>query len=64
METRDLWENQVERVTEQTRLLIEKVDYLEERLDYVERVLATLLFALKSSGHIVDDPDGDHTMPS
>ena len=64
METRDLWEDQVERLTKVARQLTQKVEFLEHRVEYYEKVLGTLLIALKSGGYIFEDPDGEYSMPS
>jgi hypothetical protein len=64
METRDLWEDQVERLTRVAQQLSQKVEFLECRVEYYEKVLGTLLIALKSGGYIVDDPEGEYSMPS
>ena len=62
MNTRDMWENQVELLTRHCRVLSDQVDRLEERLAYFENVVLTLLTALKDSGVIVDaDPETDET---
>jgi len=61
MNTRDMWEHQVEVLTLHTQKLTSKVYDLEERITYYEEVLGTLLVALKEAGVIVeadgDDPD-------
>ena len=60
MNTRDMWENQVELLTRHCRVLSDQVDRLEELLAYFENVVLTLLTALKDSGVIVDaDPETD-----
>ena len=62
MNTRDMWENQVELLTRHCRVLSDQVDRLEERLAYFENVVITLITALKDSGVIVDaDPETDET---
>jgi len=54
MNTRDMWENQVELLTRHCQLLTRQVEQLENRLHYFEGVVATLLVALKEGGVIVD----------
>tara|TARA_R100001082_G_scaffold103379_2_gene74028 strand:- start:919 stop:1104 length:186 start_codon:yes stop_codon:yes gene_type:complete len=60
----NIWEDHVEGLTRQVALMKEQMEVMEQRLDYYEQVLGTLLYALKTAGIIVDDPDGEHTMPS
>tara|TARA_B100000131_G_scaffold141979_1_gene138123 strand:- start:610 stop:810 length:201 start_codon:yes stop_codon:yes gene_type:complete len=55
MNTRDMWENQVELLTRHCRILSDQVDQSEQRITYLENVLATLLIALKKGGIIVDE---------
>ena len=50
MNTREMWENQVELLTRHCRALSEQVDKLEQRVTYYENVLFTLLTALKDAG--------------
>lgn len=59
MDTRDMWENQVELLTRHCRTLSDEVDQLSQRLTYFENVVATLLIALKDGGVIVDADDND-----
>ena len=53
MNTRDMWENQVELLTRHCQKLTRQVEELEARLHYFEGVVATLLVALKEGGVIV-----------
>jgi hypothetical protein len=64
MDSNDLWQEHVDGLTRQVAFLLHKVDELEGRLEYYEEVLLALLKALKQSGIIVDDEDGEHSMPS
>jgi hypothetical protein len=57
MNTRDMWENQVELLTRHCQLLTRQVEQLENRLHYFEGVVATLLVALKEGGVIVDSDE-------
>ena len=57
MNTRDMWENQVELLTRHCQLLTQQVEQLENRLHYFEGVVATLLVALKEGGVIVDSDE-------
>ena len=59
MNTRDMWENQVELLTRHCQTLTRQVQELEERLHYFEGVVATLLVALKEGGVIVDSSEKD-----
>tara|TARA_A100001011_G_C13679896_1_gene583204 strand:- start:301 stop:489 length:189 start_codon:yes stop_codon:yes gene_type:complete len=61
MDSRDLWENQVETLTRHCRTLTDRIDQLEQRAEYFENVVLTLLIALKNGGIIQDDPDGDNS---
>tara|TARA_Y100000296_G_C5096682_1_gene217735 strand:- start:512 stop:715 length:204 start_codon:yes stop_codon:yes gene_type:complete len=57
MNTRDMWENQVELLTRHCQLLTQQIEQLENRLHYFEGVVATLLVALKEGGVIVDSDE-------
>ena len=59
MNTRDMWENQVELLTRQCQRMTRKIDELEQRLHYFEGVVAPLLVALKEGGVIVDSSEKD-----
>ena len=59
MNTRDMWENQVELLTRHCQMLTRQIEQLEERLHYFEGVVATLLVALKEGGVIVDSSEKD-----
>ncbi len=59
MNTRDMWENQVELLTRHTQALTRQVEQLEERLHYFEGVVATLLVALKEGGVLVESSEKD-----
>ena len=61
MNTRDMWENQVELLTRQCQSLTRQIDELEQRLHYFEGVVVTLLVALKEGGVIVDDAASTET---
>ena len=58
MNTRDMWENQVELLTRHCQKLTRQVEELEARLHYFEGVVATLLIALKENGVIVAEDEG------
>jgi hypothetical protein len=60
MNTRDMWENQVELLTRHCRVLTDQVDQLEQRLTYYENVLVTLISALKEGGVIVEADESDN----
>jgi len=60
MNTREMWENQVELLTRHCRSLSDQVDSLEQRVTYYENVLFTLLTALKEGGVIVDSGESDN----
>ena len=57
MNTRDMWENQVELLTRHCQRLTREVEELEARLQYFEGVVATLLVALKEGGVLVDSSE-------
>ena len=57
MNTRDMWENQVELLTRHCQVLTQQIEQLENRLHYFEGVVATLLVALKEGGVIVDSDE-------
>ena len=57
MDTRDLWQQHVERLTKHTQELTRKVDSLQDRMHYLEGVVVTLLVALKEGGVIVDSDE-------
>ena len=50
MDTRDMWENQVELLTQHCQSLTQEVDELRTRLQYFEDVVVTLVMALKQGG--------------
>tara|TARA_R110002020_G_scaffold50716_6_gene143119 strand:+ start:9064 stop:9252 length:189 start_codon:yes stop_codon:yes gene_type:complete len=53
MDTRDLWEEQVSRLTNKYGLLLEKIEDMDARMEYVENLVLTLLVGLKNSGVLV-----------
>jgi hypothetical protein len=57
MNTRDMWENQVELLTRHCQRLTREIEELEARLQYFEGVVATLLVALKEGGVLVDSSE-------
>ena len=59
MNTRELWENQVELLTKHCQTLTRQIDELEQRMEYYEGVVYTLLVAFKESGIIKTDTDPD-----
>ena len=61
MDTRDMWENQVNLLTRQVQALLLKCENIENRLDYYEKILGTLIVALKQGGVIVESEDGEHS---
>ena len=63
MNSNDLWQEHVDGLTRQVAFLLQKTQQLEDRLQYYEEVLVTLLTALKQGGIIVDDAEGQHSMP-
>lgn len=63
MNSNDLWQEHIDGLTKQVAFLLQKTQQLENRLQYYEEVFITLLKALKQGGIIVDDNEGDHSMP-
>jgi len=63
MNTRDMWEHQVELLTRHCQVLSKELHELEARLAYFEGVVATLLVALKEGGVIVES-EGDPDTPT
>jgi hypothetical protein len=61
MDTRDLWEEQVNLLTKNCRVLMEKVEHLEDRLTYFENVVIVLIKALKDGGVIVEEKNGQNS---
>ena len=61
MDTRDLWEDQVNRLTKRCAELSDQTEELNARLAYFESVVITMLTALVEGGIIVQDPDGEHS---
>ena len=61
MNTRDMWENQVELLTKHCQTLTKQIDELEQRLHYFEGVVVTLIVALKENGIITTDTQPDET---
>lgn len=59
MNTRDMWENQVELLTRHCQSLTREVEALNERVQYYEDVVLTLLVALKEGGVLVEAKEGD-----
>lgn len=59
MDTRDLWEEQVERLTKQLQLVIHQIDTFDQRVTFLENTVLTLIVALKSGGVIVDSSEGE-----
>ena len=64
MDTRDMWENQVELLTQHCQSLTQEVDELRTRLQYFEDVVLTLVMALKQGGIIVSTEDGEYDLNS
>lgn len=60
MDTRDLWEEQVNRLTGQCRLMIDQMGSFDERLTFLENTVLTLIVALKEGGVIVDSDEGEN----
>ena len=63
MNSNDLWQEHLSGLTKQVAFLLQRTQELENRLQYYEEVFITLLKALKQGGIIVDDSEGDHSMP-
>ncbi len=63
MDSNDLWQEHIDGLTKQVAFLLQKTQQLENRLQYYEEVFITLLKALKQGGILVDDSEGDHSMP-
>ena len=63
MDSNDLWQEHIDGLTKQVAFLLQKTQQLENRLQYYEEVFITLLKALKQGGIIVDDSEGDYSIP-
>jgi uncharacterized protein YoxC len=63
MNSNDLWQEHIDGLTRQVAFLLQKTNELENRLQYYEDVFVALLTALKKGGVIVDDDEGQHSMP-
>ena len=61
MNTRDMWENQVELLTRHCRVLTDQIDQMEQRMTYFENVIVTLLTALKEGGVIQEGSEDSNT---
>jgi hypothetical protein len=61
MDSRDLWEDQVDRLTKQCREFSLALQDMESRMEYFENVILTLLMSLKKSGVIQLDPEGENS---
>ena len=61
MDSRDLWEEQVNRITRQCSEILLKIEDIEERMNYFENAFLTLIVALKQAGIIQPDPEGTHS---
>ena len=59
MDTRDLWEEQVERLIKQLQLVIHQIDTFDQRVTFLENTVLTLIVALKRGGVIVDSSEGE-----
>ena len=64
MDSRDLWHEHIKGLTRQVSLMVTSIEQLEQRMSYYEEVFITLLTALKNSGILVEDPEGENEMPS
>jgi hypothetical protein len=61
MDTRDLWEDQVNRMTKRCAELTDQVEQLNTRLTYFEGIVVKMLTALVKGGIIVPDPEGENS---
>jgi hypothetical protein len=61
MDTRDLWEDQVDRMTKRCAELTDQVEQLNTRLTYFEGIVVKMLTALVKGGIIVPDPEGENS---
>ena len=62
MDTKDLWEDQVNRLTKQCRLMFDQMTGFDERVTFLENTILTLIVALKEGGVIVDSDEGEHEL--
>jgi hypothetical protein len=60
MDTRDMLQYQVDQLTSQCQKLVMQVEEMESRISYFEKVVLTLLIALKEGGVIVDSESGQY----
>ncbi len=63
MDRNDMIEDHVNGLTKQLSMAKQQIEVFEERLNYYEDVLATLIIALKDGGVIVEDEQGENSMP-
>jgi len=63
MDRNDMLEDHVNGLTKQLSIAKQQIEVFEERLNYYEDVLATLIIALKDGGVIVEDEQGENSMP-
>ena len=61
MNTRDMWEHQVELLTRHCQTLTSEMKVMEQRLSYFEGVVATLLTALVDGGVIKPESNDTET---
>jgi hypothetical protein len=61
MDSRDLWEDQVNRLTNQCREFSLQLSNMEARMEYFENVILVLLTSLKEAGVIQLDPEGKNS---
>ena len=60
MDTRDMLQYQVDQLTSQCQKLVMQVEEMESRISYFEKVVLTLLIALKEGGVIADSESGQY----
>jgi len=60
LDSNNILEYQVDKITNQCSNILIQISQIEDRIAYIENVLSTLLIALVNGGVIKPDDNGDH----